>query len=71
MAVRRPAIAPRGAMSSPHMDSGRFLYNDGHATRCWAAVMRTQGDGPVDGWAATGLDATSRMRQESHESPWN
>ena len=45
------------------MDSSRFLYHDGHATNCRAALMKAQGARRSRGWSAAGLDAASRIRQ--------
>lgn len=50
------------------MDSSRFLYDDGHAASCWAALMKAQGALRVGSWAAAGLDAASRMRQVYNET---
>ena len=42
------------AMSSLHMDPGRFLYDDGHSTSCQAAVGKTQGVRRVGVYRAAG-----------------
>ena len=51
MTVRRELTATGSAMSSLHMDPGRFLYDDGHSTSCQAAVGKTQGVRRVGGRA--------------------
>ena len=64
MTVRRELTATGSAMSSLHMDSGRFVYDDGHSTSYQAAVGKTQGVRRVEGCGAAGTHAASRMRQE-------
>ncbi len=64
MTVRREQTATGSAMSSLHMDTGRFLYDDGHSTNWQAAIGKTQGVRRVGGCAAAGAHAASRIRQE-------
>ena len=69
--MRRELTATGSAMSSLHMDPGRFLYDDGHSTSCQAAVGKTQGVRRVWGCGAAGTHAASRIRQEGHAGTWN
>ena len=66
--MRRELTATGSAMSSLHMDPGRFLYDDGHTTSCRSGVRKTQGVRRVGGRAATSQDAGSHMRQECRVS---
>ena len=66
MTVRREQTVTGSAMSSLHMDPGRFLYDDGHTTSCRTGVRKTQGVRWVGGRAATSQDAGSHTRQEDH-----
>ena len=61
--MRREQTATGSAMSSLHMDTGRFLYDDGHSTSWQAAIGKTQGVRRVGGCAAAGAHAALRMRQ--------
>ena len=67
MTVRRELTATGSAMSSLHMDPGRFLYDDGHTTRCPTGVRNTQCVRRVWGRAAISQDAGSHTRQEGRE----
>ena len=60
--VRREKTATGSAANRLHMESGRFLYDDGHATSYHAAIRKTQGARRVGGCAAAGARAASRMR---------
>ena len=63
----RPKKAATGSASSRlNMDPARLLYGDGHYASCRGGAGKTEDSRRVDGWSATGLDAVSRMRQESH-----
>ena len=64
MTVRREKTETGSAANRLHVESGRFLYDDGHSTSCQAAVGKTQGVRRVGGCAAAGAHAASRMRQE-------
>ena len=68
MTVRREQTVTGSAMSSLHMDPGRFLYDDGHTTSCRTGVRKTQGVRWVGGRAATSQDAGSHTRQEGRVS---
>ena len=67
MTVRREQTATGSAMSSLHMEPGRFLYDDGHTTNCPTGVRKTQGVRRVGGRAATSQDAGSYSKQGHRE----
>ena len=43
MTVRPEQTATGSATNRLHMESGRFLYDDGHSTSCKTAIGKTQG----------------------------
>ena len=63
MTVRREQTATGSAANRLHMESGRFLYDDGHSTSYQAAIGKTQGVRRIGGCAAAGAHVASRMRQ--------
>ena len=63
--VRPEKTAPGSASSRLNMEPARLLYDDGNPARCRGGAGKTEESRGVDGLSATGLDAASRMRQES------
>ena len=68
MTVRREKTATGSAANCLHMESGRFLYDDGHTTSWQAAIGKTQGVRRVGGCAAVGAHAASHIRQEGRRT---
>ena len=46
-----------------HVESGRFLYDDGHSTRSQAVIGQIQGDRRVGDYSEAGAHAALRMWQ--------
>ena len=63
MTVRTEQTATGSAANRLHMESGRFLYDDGHSTSCKTAIAKTQGGHWVGGCVAAGAHDASRMGQ--------
>jgi len=63
--LQRQPTATRSASDRLNVESSRLLCDDGHSASCPAGAGKSQTGHGVDGWAAAGLDAASRMRQES------
>ena len=61
--MRREKTATGSAANRRHVESRRFLYDDGHSTRSQAVIGQTQGDRRVGDYSAAGAHAASRMRQ--------
>ena len=64
--VRREKTATGSAVKRLHVESGRFLYDDGHSRSCQAVIGQTQGDRRVGDCPAAGAHAALCMRQESN-----
>ena len=62
--VRREKTATGSAANRLHVESGQFLYDDGHPACCEPAIGNIQGVHRVGGSAAEGSHAASRIRQE-------
>ena len=64
--VRRAKTATGSAVHRRHVESGRFLYDDGHSASCQAVIGQTQGFCEVGSYAAAPTHGVSRMRQEDN-----
>ena len=64
MTVRPEQTATGSAANRLHMESGRFLYDDGHSTSCETAIGKTQGGHWVGGCVAARAHNALRIRQE-------
>ena len=68
MEAGRPRISSEGAMCRLDMEVDRLLCVDGLMLPWWPTSGKAQRDRRVQGWAANGLHAGSRMRQEGRGS---
>ena len=71
MTLQRQPTATRSASDRLNVESSRLLCDDGHSASCRAGAAKKQASRGVDGWPAVGLDAASRMRQESRGGMWH
>ena len=60
----RPGISSEGAVCRLNMEVDRLLCDDGLMLPWWPTAGKAQRDRRVTGWAVTGQDAGSRVRQE-------
>ena len=65
MTPLRQPTAILSASNCLSMEFSRLLCDDGYSGGCPAGAGKSQASRGVDGWTAAGLDAASRMRQES------
>ena len=63
MMVQRQPTATRSASDRLNVESSRLLCDDAHSGIRRAGNGKIQDGRGVDGWAPTGLDGASRMRQ--------
>ena len=63
MTVRAEQTATGSAANRLHMESGRFLCDDGHSTSCKTAIGKTQGGHWDGGCVAAGAHDASRIRR--------
>lgn len=67
MTLRRQSTETSDDADRQHVKYRRLLCDDGHSAGCRAGAVKSQESCGVDGWAAIGLDAASRIRQEDRE----
>lgn len=68
--VTRPTAAP-GAANRLGMDFSRLLCDDGASVSCRDGTGKSQVSRGIDGWAATGLNAASRIWQGDRATTWS
>ena len=69
--LQRQPAATGGDSGRLDVEFGRLLCDYGPSASCRDGAGKAQASRGVDGWPATGLDATSRMRQEGRGGAWN
>jgi len=63
MEAGRPRISSEGAVCRLNMEVDRLLCDDGLMLPWWPTAGKAQRNRRVQGWAANGQHAGSRMRQ--------
>ena len=71
MAADWQASSTEGVKRCLEVETGRFLFDDGLTPPPRPPSGKTQRDHGVEGRAASGRNAGSRMRQEGRGGAWN